>query len=303
MTKHQVPDGPFTIADAALVGTGKQALARMLRDGTVRKVLAGLYWATTDLVHHDARCRHVAIAKKVLESLDGEFVLARETAALVHGLATPRWLPDGPKKVSLYALNNRNARNAPGIQITVTPLHIGDVTQVDGLPVTSLCRTAIDLARGMSLAFSLIPLDSALRLGATPASLLRMTQQMKGWSGTKLLRSIIPLADGLSESALESAARGTCLAADLPSPQLQHELFGASGRLYRVDMVWLEARLILEPDGWGKYGNEGSEQQANFRREKYREDDIREANFTVLRVTWEGLGELPARVARHLRTR
>ena len=303
MTKHVLPEGPFTLDEATSIGTGKHALTRMQRDGVVTRVLPGLYWRTVDLEGTTSRQRHLTIAEKVLGSFDGASVLARESAAIVHGLATPRRLPNGPKTISLYASNHRNSRNAAGVQVTVTPLHVGDVVQVDGIPVTSLSRTAIDLARGMTIPYALIALDSALRLGAPREVLMQTALAMKGWSGTKLLRSVIPLADGLAESALESAARGSCLAAGLPAPQLQRPIAGASGKQYRVDMLWEQASLIVEPDGWGKYGELPQQQEDALRREKHREDDLREADFTVLRVTWDGLGALPQRVARHLSRR
>ena len=66
-------------------------------------------------------------------------------------------------------------------------------------------------------------------------------------------------------------------------------------------MVWRNERLILEPDGWLKYGETERERRSNFKAEKLREDDLRAAGYRVLRVTWEGLSNLSGLVAGQLR--
>lgn len=301
MTHPQLPSGPFTIDDAIRAGNSKDMLYRLERNGGVVRVHPGIYWRTDDFASTNGWPRHVLLAQSVSEQLTGEFVLAHETAAAVHGLWTPRRLPDGPRVLRFFTMDTRNARIQGDLHIAVSPLFPGDVVAWNTLRVTSLPRTAIDLARGMTIPFALIPLDSALRLGATAEELLDVARRMKQWRGTKLLRQVIPLADARSESALESAARGSCIAAGLAAPELQVQLSGASGREYRVDLLWREARLIVEPDGIAKYGASEAERRAAFQREKEREDDLRATGYRVLRTTWQSLPQLVTQVAAHLR--
>lgn len=301
MKRPHLPDVPFTSSDAARLGIGDAVIRRLVRDGVLVRVRPDLYWLAEARGALPADRRHVEIARAAIQQFDGEYVLARESAAMAHGLPTPRRLPDGPAKVSLYTVDSRNSTIRPGLHVAVSPLFPGDIVIVDGLRVTSVPRTAIDLARGLALPSALIALDGALRAGASHESLSEVALRMKQWRGTKTLRTSIPYSSGLAESALESAARGSCIAAGLPAPELQVEINGASGRTYRVDMVWMAQRLILEPDGWGKYGRSEHEQRQAFRAEKLREDDLRAAGFRVLRVTWEGLAEVTSMVARHLR--
>lgn len=301
MSTPHLPLGPFTPADAHAVGISSDVLERLERAGKLVRIRPGLYWQTTQFAATEPRRRHALIAATLARDLAGEYALAHESAACVHALWTPRRSRQGPDTVCLYALDNRNALKSRGVHIKVSPLFAGDVIEVDGVRTTSIARTAIDLARGLALPYALIPLDSALRLGVPEQHLVDLAIAMKRWRGTKLLRTHIQLASTLSESALESAARGACIAAGLPIPELQVTLHGASGRQYRVDLLWSDARLVVEPDGIGKYGETDENRRATFQAEKRREDDLRAAGCTVLRVTWETLPLLPRLVAEHLR--
>ncbi len=300
--KHpQLPATPFTSSDAPALDIGDAVLRRLLREGVLIKIRSDLYWSAEAAAALPIPRRHLEIAAATARQLGGEFVLAHESAAMAHQLPTPRPIVEALRTVRLYTVDTRNSAIRQGVHISVSPLFPVDVVVIDGLRVTSIARTAVDLARGLALPAALIALDGGLRAGAAQSELLQVAHNLKQWRGTKTLRSSIPFASGLSESALESAARGSCLAAGLPEPELQIPIDGASGRHYRVDMLWRAARLILEPDGWSKYGSSGSEQQASFRAEKQREDDLRAAGYRVLRVTWDGLAGISALVARHLR--
>lgn len=301
MTDPQLPLGPFTLEEARDAGASRDVLLRLERNNHIIHVHQGVYWRADDFARTDCWQRHVLLAHKLMDRLNGEFILAHESAAAVHGLWTPRRLPQGPAVVRLYTADSRNARIHGDLHVAVSPLFPGDVVTCGALRVTSIPRTAVDLARGMSIPFALVALDSALRLGATAEDLLCVAVRMKQWRGTKLLRQLIPLADARSESALESAVRGSCIAAGLPAPELQVRLRGASGRHYRVDLIWVDARLIVEPDGIGKYGASDEERRECFQREKAREDDLRAAGYRVLRATWNALPQLVAHVADHLR--
>lgn len=203
--------------------------------------------------------------------------------------------------MSLYSLDNRNVCKRNGVHVMLTPLFDGDLVEFEGFTVTSIRRTCIDLARGMALPYALIALDCARRIGVAEDELLDLAQRMKQWRGTKQLRMQIPLANPLSESPLESATRGTALAAGLPAPELQVPVQGASGANYRADLVWPGARLVVEADGIEKYGETEAERRTNFEREKAREDDLREADYAFIRVTWKTLSTSASRIAARLR--
>lgn len=298
MKQPILPSTPFTVADAAALGIGEKALRRMRRDGLVIPVRPGLYRLAGDVAPMNTYAHHRELTRKTLEQLGGAYVVAQASAATFHDMWTPRPFSPDRSPVRLYTVDSRNACLRNGLHVTVSPLAPGDVTFIDDLAITSVPRTAVDLARGMSISRALIPLDSALRLGVTTDQLLSVAMDMHRWPGTRLLKRCIPLARAASESALESAARGAAIAAGLPEPALQEHLLGASGSLYRVDLYWAKERLILEPDGMLKYGADEASRLRAFRSEKQREDDLRAAGHRVLRLTWQTLDVVIAQVAR-----
>jgi len=87
--------------------------------------------------------------------------------------------------------------------------------------------------------------------------------------------------------------------ADVPNPDLQTAVTGASGRGYRADFYWDLARLIGEADGIGKYGATPDAVAATLRAEKRREDDLREAGYAFVRWDYaQMLTQTEATIAR-----
>src|SRR5690606_25157426 len=72
---------------------------------------------------------------------------------------------------------------------------------------------------------------------------------------------------------------------------LQRELFTPDGVFVaRVDFFWEELGIVGEFDGMGKYGAGDPRSTADsVRREKLREDAIRNLGFEVVRWTWPEL--------------
>ena len=161
-----------------------------------------------------------------------------------------------------------------------------------------MARTALDLAIGRPLPESLVVLDAAAaRLG--PRALMAAYDRIGRVRGIGDLARAIRLADGRSESPLESASRGVMIDARLPRPELQQWVTDDDGRSWRVDFLWRGHRVIGEADGWVKY-----ETIEDLRAEKVREDALRRAGWTIVRWTSDELWSTPmlviARIARAL---
>lgn len=167
----------------------------------------------------------------------------------------------------------------------------GDSTTVtDGVRVTSLARTAVDVAAAGSFAQALVVLDGALRLGVTPESLAGELA-VRRRAGIAVARRALACADGDSESVGESWSRAQFILAELPPPRLQvcHQ---CRTQRPRVDFDW-DGRLVGEFDGFVKYGREflrpGEAPADAVFREKVREDELRERGLMVVRWTWRDL--------------
>ncbi|MEK8228182.1 hypothetical protein NKG05_22080 [Oerskovia sp. M15] len=111
-------------------------------------------------------------------------------------------------------------------------------------------------------------------------------------------RRILQLADARSESPARRfyAGQPSTPAFRRSRPVLGHDL----ARDFRLDLAWPELRLGLEFDGSVKYSGGMGDPTERLLAEKRREDALREAGWTILRVTWEDLGD-PERLVGRLR--
>jgi hypothetical protein len=165
--------------------------------------------------------------------------------------------------------------------------HIGHLGQRDrdwfGVPVFSIERTIVDLARERGVRDGLVAADAALRERLTTRDQLEQTLALqRGWPGVRAARRVVELADGRAESPLESISRLCLLDGGLPSPDLQAWVATAV-RAYRVDMLFREHKVIVEMDGLLKYrGNPRA-----LADEKLRQEHLERAGYRVVRLLWD----------------
>ena len=185
------------------------------------------------------------------------------------------------------------------------PLTEGDITTIDGVPVTSLARTVLDLCRTVPIEQAVAAGDRALAFGLVRAVLEDHLAQMSRWPGTRQARRAVALLDPRSESAGESVSRVRLHEEGLPVPELQQDIYGQDGRFVaRVDFCWKEQRTIGEFDGKIKYGRllkPGQSIEDVLFEEKRREDALRDLGWQIVRWLWRDLyrpGVIKDRVVR-----
>lgn len=158
-----------------------------------------------------------------------------------------------------------------------------------GVPVTTVARTIVDLARRGSFRAGVVAADAALRLGFTTREALReVAVDCRGWPGVASARRVVEFADRRSESPLESISRVAFHDYGLPRPILQATIGGYE----RADFLWPEVNVIGEADGMNKYTS-----PEVLRREKMREEDFAAMGFTVFRWTWRDAYRRPDALA------
>ena len=165
-----------------------------------------------------------------------------------------------------------------------------DVTVIDGIVVTSLEVTAVDIACSGNFYQALAVLDSALRLGADREKMSALLDSRR--RGVAVARKALAFASPLADNAGESWGRGQMIVAELPVPRLQREYFDADGQFVaKVDYDW-EGKLVGEFDGMRKYTKDlGDDETALdvMKREKAREDGVRRLGPMVIRWVWADL--------------
>jgi len=213
----------------------------------------------------------------------GEAVISHESAAALWGLPV---LAAWPAEVHLLTERRAGGRSKPGIRKHALGIAAEDVTVIDGLQVTTVSRTVIDLAATLDLKSAVAAVDRALfvdRLGryqpmATKAELLEAWERMLPFRGSVRARSVIEFGTHLSGSPLESGSRVNIALSGFPEPELQHP-FDADGKYYEGDFYWREFDAVGEADGRGKYFDPrmlaGKSPEEVVYSEKVREDAIR----------------------------
>jgi predicted transcriptional regulator of viral defense system len=264
-------------------GFGRATVHRWLARGRLHPVHRGVY----AVGHRRLDWRGVLMAAVLACGPDA--VLSHRAAARLWGIR-----PDNRPKVDVTVVS-RGARSRKGIQVHgVRSLDPRDITKIDGIPVTTLPRTLLDLAEVVTKDHVLKALTEAERqqiidLGA----LNELLERSPGRRGRKILRGV--LADTVIEphtrEEFEHRFLQLVLDAGLPMPQVNTLVEG-----YEVDVVWPKHKLIVELDSW-----EFHRHRAAFEGDRERDAVLALAGYLPIRVTWRQLTKDPAKVVERLR--
>jgi hypothetical protein len=167
------------------------------------------------------------------------------------------------------------------------------VTVIDGVAVTTLSRTVLDLCRTLPLEQAVAAGDCALGYGLSIELLADSLVQLGRSPGVRQARRAIELMDWRSESPGESVSRVRIITDGVPAPEPQLVIRAPDGTFVaRVDFGWKEQATVGEFDGKIKYGRllkPGQHIEDVIAEEKKREDAIRDLGWKVVRWVWEDL--------------
>ena len=238
-------DRPFTTAQAAAAGISKKMLARLHRDGLLRRMLRGVHVVAQ--APDDLLLRARALALVVPEGA----VVVDWTATWLHTGMLPYGHHVEVPPVSLFRLPGqgrlRNGLCVSGERNLIPE----DLTVIHGLLVTTELRTAWDLGRFSRRDDAIGGLDRLLRSGAfTREELLSGVERFARQRGVVQLRDLAPRADPRAESGPESVVRlrWTDLSS-LPRPTPQVAIEHTPGGTWWLDLGVPELRFAVEYDG------------------------------------------------------
>jgi hypothetical protein len=301
-----IPTTPFTAAHVSALGVTEQRLRSAVAAGAIVRVRHGVYVAAGSVPEEPVALHLLrALAEQVVQP---SLVASHDTAALALGLPLPmtQRSAQGPvhltRPPTLHARSERSS--ARRLHLAVLAPH-QVVTVPSGLVVTSVGRTALDVAAGLSLPEGLMLVDAAARrdfanlTGSLDrrhyanerlrrAALVPLEAAVEERRrGQHRLRALVGLADVRRESPLESLSFGHMVEAGLPVPRLQVPI-RANGRTYVADFLWEQARVIGEADGAGKYADASA-----FVQEKVREGDLADLGYALVRWTGREMSATP----------
>jgi uncharacterized protein DUF559 len=217
-------------------------------------------------------------------------------AALLHGLDLLNEAPGTVVTLTRPPAMRSRSRGTTGVLFYAAELPDEHVTGQNGVPVTTVARTVIDLARTLMFMEGVVVADSALhKQMTTKTELARVIDSCGRWPRIEQARQVAEFSNGLAESALESCARVTFDKFGLEPPQLQVNIRDAAF-IGRVDFCWAAHRTIAEADGLAKYV-EKADILAQFRRDRL----LRDMGYKVVHFTWRELFETPEVVIDRIR--
>jgi len=220
---------------------------------------------------------------------------SHHSAALIHGLDLL-----GREQAALTVTHKPGAGSRtgrPGVNVHVAALPRDHVTVRGGVPVTSVARTVVDLARTSSFREGVVVADSALRRKQTTKAELRaVLSACSHWPGLRQASLVVEFSDARSESALESISRVAFRDQGLPPPELQEWVGGDYEIIGRADFLWQRYGTIGEADGAVKYADP-ERAVAQLRRDAR----LRAAGFEVVHFTSQDIIQAPGQVAAAIR--
>jgi hypothetical protein len=218
-------------------------------------------------------------------------VISAESAAILHGLSV---LTPPTRPVLSGGGSHAGGRDLVLLRPSAVPER--DRRSWYGTALTAIPRTVFDIACNSGTAAGLVVADAALAESLCSRSELQaLCAQAFHWPGVEAARRVCELASDRSESPLESITR-LCLAeGGLPPAELQAWIDTANRR-YRVDMLWRSHRVVVEADGAVKYRDDSA-----LWREKRRQEDLEQAGYRVVRVTWADVLHEPRQTVARVR--
>lgn len=238
----------YRYCDLVAEGLPEHEIKSLVSAGELIKVRHGGYARGQYAAGEQA---HRALIATTVPTLAPDSVLSHQSAALLWGLPVPLRLLD---KVHATRGGSSGGNVTATLHSHRRLLAAQQITSVDGYLVTTLARSAVDLATMTRRPESLAVLDAALRLGC-PVDLLAEELDASGRRrGIGLVRWSLPHANGLSESPGESISRYWMIMGGVAEPELQFEVRDDRGHLLgRSDFAWPAHRVLGEFDGQIKY--------------------------------------------------
>jgi hypothetical protein len=198
-------------------------------------------------------------------------VVSHRSAAVLWGVSGFR-----PGRVEITVPPGRSGRNA----LARVHRSQADGVRREGIPVTRPARMLGDLARVVGNDVLEEAVDDVLcrrlcRLGDLPARGALRTV-LEAWNG-----------DGMAEGVAEMRVVRELLAAGLPQPVRQYEIWVGGVLVARVDLAYPDHRLAMELDGFRWHAGRGP-----FRSDRLRRNRIEAAGWRLLEAAPEDVGAL-----------
>ena len=173
-----------------------------------------------------------------------------------------------------------------------------DRTTHEGIPITTVARTLLDLAAIVEAGRLERALAQAEHLQLYDhVALLDVLERGNGHQGTAILAAATRRDPKWTRSEFEAEFLQLLRAAGLPEPLVNHTLDAPDHPGLEVDFLWPAAGLIVETDGW-----ETHRSRAAFEADRRKDAALTAGGYRVVRFTRREVSEHSRRVVARLRS-
>lgn len=281
MTEHDLRRGSAFLAE----GWTSAGLARAVANGTLERIRRDVYAPMVALEADDETRRLIAATCK---NRHPDAVVSHTSALLMHRLPV-RHVAKGT--IHLSRSGPEHGKSVKGVKLHRAEVLDTDVVVIEGVRVTSLERTLVDVGRTEPYEWAVAAADAVLRRSADADLLSEMIARAKGLPGVGRLRQALAFADPRSGSVAESMSRVSMARAGLPAPELQVEIVNSRGEWVATsDFGWRALGVVGETDGRGKYVDDPGRQRTAadvVMNEKTRDQGIVDAGWWPVHWGWD----------------
>ena len=276
--------GVVAVAQLHALGIDDFAINRRVQAGYLHRIHRGVYAAGHRLL--SMRGRYLA----AVFGCGPDAVLSHRSGAHMWDLRR--------NSVHIEVTVPRGRAGPEGITVHRSRmLEPADMTEVDGIPVTSVARTLLDLASILSPRELGSAVDRAERLQLFDLDAMNaVLDRARGRRGAKRLRATVAAwrpADVRSE--LETRFHRFAHETGLPE-FLANVLVDGEQHTHEVDVFWPPHGLIVQLDGFDYHRT-----RKDRERDATSDADLELRGHRVMRLTWGDVTVHPARTARRLR--
>jgi very-short-patch-repair endonuclease len=215
-------------------------------------------------------------------------IVAGLSASALHGA---QWVDAAAPLEIIHS--NRNP--LPGLRVRGDRIEDDEVALIDGIPVTTPARTALDLGCWYPTDEAVAAIDALMRAADLKVADVEMlAQRYPARRGIRPARTALRLADAGAQSPKETWLRLVLVRAQLPRPQTQIPVSDEFGDLIvYLDMGWEDVKVAVEYDG-----EQHRSDRWQYTWDIRRSEMLERLGWIVIRVV---AGDGPADVVRRVR--
>lgn len=221
-------------------------------------------------------------------------------AVLSHWSAAALWMIQASTRTRNDVTVPHATRSSDPIRRHVSRVPADERTVEEGIPVTTVPRTILDLAatEPAEVVENLLR-EMEFRELRDRLSLWDLVERYRGRRGVRrvhlALERLEEDPEGRRRSPLEERFAPFLRRHRLPIPRFNDPIVLGAKR-FEVDCHWPGTGEIVELDGW-----EGHKTRTAFREDRARDRILRVAGYSVTRLTWNQLDDEPEAIAADLR--